>query len=238
MLFSKPRTAVAIRHVAFEDLGAFGPTLEEAGYKVRYLEAGVDDLKLDPIGPDLVIILGGPIGAYEEDKYPFLKDEIESIRQRIAAQQATIGICLGAQLIAKALGAKVYPGKQKEIGWSQLTLSEAGMQSPIRHLADVNVLHWHGDTFDLPQGATHLASTPITQNQAFAIGNHVLAFQCHPEADEARFERWLIGHANEIATAGLSVQTLREDTKRHAAKTGQAGHKCLLEWIAALDAVN
>src|ERR1043165_4383966 len=103
----KPRRAVAIRHVHFEDLGVFHATLEEAGYEVVILDAGVDDLNLDPIGPDLLIVLGGPIGAYEENLYPFLKDELRSLERRLAAGEPTLGICLGAQLMAKALGAKV-----------------------------------------------------------------------------------------------------------------------------------
>ena len=105
------KTAVAIRHVAFEDLGVFRETLEQRGYAVRYVEAGVDDLRaLDAAAPDLLVVLGGPIGVYEHATYPFLKDEIALIERRLANGKPLLGICLGAQLIARAAGADVYPG--------------------------------------------------------------------------------------------------------------------------------
>jgi GMP synthase (glutamine-hydrolysing) len=228
-----PNTAVAIRHVPFEDLGAFRPELEAAGFAVRYHDAGVDDLRAVP-DADLLVVLGGPIGAYEDDIYPFLSDEIALIERRLAANRPTLGICLGAQLMARALGAKVYPGPAKEIGWAPLTLTEAGASSPLRHLGDAPMLHWHGDTFDLPDGAERLASTPLCANQAFARGASALAFQFHPEADGTGFERWLIGHAVEIAQAKLSPVALRADTRRLAAAAGARGRRCLSAWLDGL----
>lgn len=151
------RTVVAIRHVHFEHLGTFGPVLESAGWAVRYVDGGIDDIRhLDAAAPGLLAVLGGPIGAYEEDKYPFLADELRLIERRLASGRPIIGICLGAQLMARALGSSVYPGPAKEIGWHPLSLSEAGLASPLRHLGDIPVMHWHGDTFDLPQGAERL----------------------------------------------------------------------------------
>ncbi len=228
-----PKTALAIRHVHFEDLGAFRPELEAAGFTVQYHEAGVDDLRAAP-DADLLVVLGGPIGAYEDHLYPFLTEEIALLEKRLAADRPTLGICLGAQLMARALGAKVYPGPAKEIGWAPLTLTEAGASGPLRHLGDAPVLHWHGDTFDLPDGAARLASTPLCANQAFARGASALAFQFHPEADGAGFERWLIGHAVEIAQAKLSPRVLRADTERLAAEAGAGGRRCLRAWLDAL----
>lgn len=230
-----PKTAVAIRHVSFEDLGAFGPELAAAGFAVRYCDAGIDDVRALP-DADLVVVLGGPIGAYEDDLYPFLTEEIALLERRLASGRPTLGICLGAQLMARALGAKVYPGPAKEIGWAPLTLTEAGASSPLRHLGDAPVLHWHGDTFDLPQGAVRLASTALCANQAFARGASALAFQFHPEADGAGFERWLIGHAAEIAQARLSPVALRADTQRLAAEAGARGRRCLRAWLDGLAA--
>jgi GMP synthase (glutamine-hydrolysing) len=146
-----------------------------------------------------------------------------------------LGICLGAQLIARALGAKVYPGPAKEIGWSALRLTDAGRQGPLAALADVPVLHWHGDTFDLPGGAARLASTDLCANQAFAVGRQVLAFQFHPEATEVGFERWLIGHACEIAgTPGVSPQGLRAQAQSLAARSTACGERCLETWLDGL----
>ncbi|HYG87662.1 MAG TPA: glutamine amidotransferase [Azospirillum sp.] len=227
-----PRTALVVRHVHFEDLGAFTAPIEEQGYRIAYREAGVDDLKVvDPLAPDLLVILGGPIGAYEENRYPFVADEVAILERRLSARKPTLGICLGAQMMARALGARVYPGPAKEIGWKPVTLTAAGTTGPLRHLEGVPVLHWHGDTFDLPAGATLLASTEICVNQAFAVGSHALAFQFHPEASQHGFERWLIGHAVEIAAAGLSVAALRDGAIRFGNDTAAAGRRCLAEWL-------
>jgi len=174
------RTALAIRHVAFEDLGTLGPLLEQRGFEIRYLDAGVDDLSnLDGLAPDLVVALGGPMGVYEDDAYPWIADEVAILERRLAAERPTLGVCLGCQMMARALGGKVYPGPAKELGWAPLELTETGRESPLGHVEAAPVLHWHGDTFDLPAGASLLASTSAVANQAFAIGAHALAFQFH-----------------------------------------------------------
>src|SRR6202000_2036621 len=108
----------------------------------------------------------GPIGAYEDEDYPFLKAEMTLIKGQIDDGKPVLGICLGAQLMARAMGARVYPGRAKEIGWKKLTLTEAGEET-LAPLKDVAVLHWHGDTFDLPAGAANLARTDFCDHQAF-----------------------------------------------------------------------
>jgi GMP synthase (glutamine-hydrolysing) len=230
------KTAIAIRHVQFEDLGAFDDVLRRCGYGVRYCEAGIDDMGgADLLTADLTIVLGGPIGAYEELTYSFLGHELALLERRLAAGRPTLGICLGAQLMARALGAQVYPAPDKEIGWGELQLSEAGRNGPLHHFAGVRVLHWHSDTFDLPDGAALLASTEICPNQAFSFGRQALACQFHPEITVRGFERWLIGHAVEIASAqAISPGLLRRDTERFAPQAALRGEACLSEWLAAL----
>jgi GMP synthase (glutamine-hydrolysing) len=225
----------AIRHVGFEDLGSFAVPLREAGYDIEYIDvAERDPATLDPLGADLLVVLGGPIGVYDHDAYPVVTDEIRLLRARLAADRPTLGICLGAQLMAAALGARVYPGPAKEIGWSALDLSETAEPNPLAVLRGVPVLHWHGDTFDLPEGGTLLASTPICANQAFSRGPNVLGLQFHPEVLDARFEHWLLGHASELATAGIDPGTLRRDAGRHASALEGAGAVLVAGWLSRL----
>jgi GMP synthase (glutamine-hydrolysing) len=230
------KMTIAIRHVHFEDLGAFDDVLRRHDYTVRYCDVGIDDVVgVDPLAPDLIVVLGGPISAYQELTYPFLGQELALLEHRLAAARPTLGICLGAQLMARALGARVYPAPTKEIGWGELQLSEAGRTASFRHFAGVPVLHWHGDTFDLPEGTALLASTEICPNQAFSLGRHALACQFHPEVTAAGFERWLVGHAVEIAAAqGISPAVLRSDTERFAQNSAERGAAFLSEWLAAL----
>ena len=155
------KICLAVRHVAFEDLGLLGPLVASRGYGVRYHDAGMQPFDAETLlAPDLLIVLGGPIGVYERDAYPFIADEIAAIAARLAADKPMLGICLGAQMMAAALGARVAPGPVKEIGWAPLTLSSAGRKSVLAPLDASPVLHWHGDNCELPAGCMRLASTP------------------------------------------------------------------------------
>ncbi|MGI9383589.1 MAG: glutamine amidotransferase [Methyloligellaceae bacterium] len=231
------KQAIALRHVCFEHLGSIDAVLGDRGFDVRYLEAGVDDLAMMREPPDLLVVLGGPIGAYEEAVYPCLSDELRLIEAQLAAGKPLLGICLGAQLIARALGVRVYPGPAKEIGWAPLRPTEEGRGSVLAPLADTDwhVLHWHGDVFELPVGAVRLASTEIAENQAFALGANVLGLQFHIEALAVEIEHWLIGHTIEIAAApGVEVADLRRDTARWGPGLEKAGRRCFELWMDAL----
>jgi len=226
---------LAIRHVPFEDLGLLGPLLADRKHTVRYVEAPTADFAdVDALAPDLLVVLGGPIGVYESDRYPFIDAEVALLQRRLAAAKPTLGICFGSQLMAKALGARVYASGVKEIGWAPLTLTSDGAASCLRHLA-TPVLHWHGDTFDLPIGAVRLASTPACRNQAFSAGPHALALQFHAEACGPPLEAWFVGHACEIAaTPAVSVPQLRADTQRFSPALEQCGRACFGDWFSTV----
>jgi len=230
---------LAIRHVAFEDLGILEDIFKARGWSYRYHEAGTDAWDtLDPLADDLVVVLGGPISVYDDELYPLIAQELKFLERRLAARKPTLGLCLGAQMIAAALGAKVYPAPVKEIGWSPLQLSGAGHTSPCKWFSadQAFMFHWHGDTFDLPDDAVLLASTGSCLNQAFVWNDVVLAFQCHPEVRARDLEKWFIGHAVEIAaTPGVNARLLRDDTRRYGPALEKQGRRCFDEW---LDAIN
>jgi GMP synthase (glutamine-hydrolysing) len=163
-----------------------GPILKQAGWSISYRDAPTVDLDDLLIGDaDLLIVLGGTIGVYGVEAFPFLAREIDWLELRLKHDRATLGICLGSQLMAKAFGSRVFAGQAKETGWGYVALTDAGRGWCLQPLSDpdVQVLHWHGDTFDLPHGATRLASTALYENQAFAFGRNALALQFHIETD-------------------------------------------------------
>ncbi|WP_076862571.1 glutamine amidotransferase [Bradyrhizobium mercantei] len=229
-----PRSAIAIRHVAFEDLGLLAPIMERTGWSVSFCDAPVDDLS-DPAirDADLLIVLGGPIGVYETGTYPFLVAEIALLEQRLRRGLPTLGICLGAQLMAQALGGRVFPGKVKEIGWGPAELTADGKSSCLRNL-HTKVLHWHGDTFELPSDAVRLASNANYENQAFAWGQNALALQFHLEADPRQLEEWYVGHAVELAAAKVSIPELRATTQALARAVAAQAEQVFGDWLLSI----
>lgn len=232
------KRALVIRHVIHEGLAGYRLPIEQAGYEIERVAACQTDFAaLDLVSPDLLVVMGGPMGAYETDAHPWLLDEIVAIAARLAADRPTLGICLGSQMLAAALGARVYPGPVREIGFAPLALNKAGRESPLGHVADIDVLHWHGDTFDLPEGTERLASTAAYANQAFRRGDRVLALQFHAEmGEDPRFAAWMEDEAY-IRGAGVDPGSLQQDHDRLGPPAVRAGERMIAEWLARLDSI-
>lgn len=231
--------AVAFTHLPFEDLGTLEPRLLERGFQIETIDVTTARFPLPQAdGCDLLVIMGGPIGVYDAPAYPFLAAELGCIRQRLAARKPTLGICLGAQLMAAALGARVYRGSNgPEIGWSPIQPPHGAILPPwFKSLLEngLHLLHWHGDTFDIPSGAIHLAETQVYKNQAFSIGNFALGLQFHPEVTAEGLERWYVGHACELSTKKIAVANLRAAAKRHAPALAQTAEKFWNGWLDSL----
>ena len=232
------KTAVAFRHIEVEDLGILDAVFEHWDFAFCYAEAGAEDLA-DAISPDpdLLVVLGGPMGVYESDTYPFLEQELAIIRARLASGKPMLGICLGAQLIAHAAGAKVYKGPELEIGYGPITLTPAGAESCLLHMAGAqyNVLHWHGDTFDLPAGAERLCSSPLTPNQGFAIGRNVLGLQFHVEVTPKDLDRWIASEPAELAGSTVDLAALRTEAARVGPDVAVMGARAIDAWLSQLE---
>ena len=230
------RTAVVLRHDDTIHLGNLEPVLREHGYDVRHVDVLREDVRgLDPEGADLLVVLGGEMGLADADRFPALRDEVDLLARRLEAGRPVLGVCLGAQLMASALGSAVYVGPTNEIGFRSVEPTEAGAASPVRHIAGVPVMQWHSDTFDLPEGTTRLAGSPQYGNEAFGIGNWALAVQFHPEVTDEMHEQWLAASAPELLAEGIDADDLRRERARYSTGMQEASRAMISEWLDGLD---
>lgn len=230
------RQAWAIRHVDFEDLGVLQPLLHSRGYTIRYLDALRGEVDAaDLREPDLLVVLGGPMGATDVHDHPFLRREAEGLRQRRQLRLPSLGICLGAQLMAVSAGGGVRAMPRKEIGGGPVDLTPAGLASCLAPLAaGGTVLHWHGDEIMPPPGATVLATTPACAVQAFELIGPSLGLQFHMEADLERIGEWTHGHALELAAAGLDATAPELDLRNQASAVRALADRIFGAWLDAL----
>ncbi len=230
------KRALIVRHVPREGAAGYLQPIEAAGYRIDRIDvASADFNSVDLCDPDLLIMMGGPMGVYEADTHPWIPLQIEKLARRLDSDRPTLGVCLGSQMMAAALGARVYPGGQTELGFAPVAINAAGDVSPLRHLIDIPVLHWHSDTFDLPADVELLASTDRYAHQAFRRGPNILALQFHAEmGEDPRFEDWLTHFWADLDTAKQCSIALRRDHDAHGPRAVAAGRKMIAEWLAGL----
>ena len=194
-----------LQHVPFEGPAAIAEWAATRGHALTTTRLWEDGALPAPAALDGVIAMGGPMSVHDEDAHPWLRSEKEFVRAAIAAGKMVVGVCLGAQLVAEALGAAVRPAAEKEIGWLPIT-PIAGAPLAALLPASLVVFHWHGETFDLPPAAAHLARSAACERQAFLYDGRVLGLQCHLEATVASVDA-LVRHCAHELVPGRFVQT-------------------------------
>ena len=215
----------ALLHMASEDTGCIRGLAEEKGWEYAESHLYLDDPKVNALPShdsyDLLAVLGGSMNVYEDDKYPFLTAEKRFIREAVALGKGVFGICLGGQLISVVLGGKVTRNSDEEIGWHRVFKTASAAESPFSRLfkSEFLTFEWHGDTFEIPEGAVHLLTNEACKNQGFSYGDRVLALQNHPEMITPTLESLI--EDEPITKTGRYIQTLNEvtDTKYMAEST-------------------
>ncbi len=221
---------LCIKHIGFEGPGAIAQWAQQNGHELDIAPLYHDHHLPSPEGYDAILIMGGPMNVYEEDKYPWLAKEKSYIRGAIASGKHVLGVCLGAQLIAVSMGAKITANENKEIGWFPINRTE-DCPTTFSMPKTLKVFHWHGDTFEIPQGAHRIASSDACFNQGFVHHSKVLALQCHLEMTPESLTLLATSCSNELVHAPY-IQNM-ERLQREPAETYQLMHQAL---YALLDA--
>lgn len=229
---------LVFQHVAHELLGTLNPLLKRAGFRIRYVNfARHPHARPSLDGYDGLVVLGGPMSANDSNHLPHLVTEMKLIEVALARNLPVLGICLGAQLIAKTLGAAVYPNRQKEIGWHNVSPTEHALRDPLlsAFAQTEMIFQWHGETFDIPKSTHHLAFSSLCANQAFRYGANVYGLQFHLEVDEPMIHRWLRVAENikEIASLGgtNTPERIHSQTPAHMERLAQLSERVFGEFI-------
>jgi GMP synthase (glutamine-hydrolysing) len=234
---ARPKILV-FQHVPHEPLGTLDPLLRAAGFRIRYVNFRRDPEQRPTLDRyAALIVLGGPMNADEVDAHPNLATEVELIEEAIDRNLSVLGICLGAQLLAKALGGGVRAGAAREFGWQHVDLTEGGRSDPVLGTFDTRqrVFQWHEDGIELPPGVEHLAGSPACPVQAFRRGEHVYGLQFHLEVSAGLIERWLRVPDNrtliEEPDSGICPASIRAQTSRYIAATEALSRSTFGRWI-------
>lgn len=234
-----PRPKILVfQHVPYEPLGTLDPLLKAAGFRIRYVNFGRDAGQRPSLDKyAALIVLGGPMNAEQIDQHPNLATEVDILREALAQDMSVLGICLGAQLLAKALGGAVERNSVREVGWYDVHLTDEGRTDPVlsSFSATQRVFQWHEDRIHLPGDAVHLASSPDCEVQAFRHGEHAYGFQFHLEVNESLIERWLTVPANqpllEAERGRVDPDAIRRETREEIAALEAQSHATFSRWV-------
>lgn len=232
------RKVLVFQHVAHSILGTLNPTLKSRGLNMRYVNFERTPEEQPSVQKyNGLIILGGHMGVYEADKYRHIKVEMQLIEEALKKEIPILGICLGAQLLAHVLGAEVKQSAQKEIGWCDIQMTPDGLSDPLfSHFAPrEKIFQLHGDTFDIPRSATHLAFSEACLGQAFKYGDKAYGVQFHLEADRPMIHRWLDNPKNQEGIFKshdkFSAETIRLETEKYIAHSTQLSQQTFGKFI-------
>ena len=185
-------SVLVFQHDPHDGPGYLGEALLQRGARLTIIRLDEDEAVPDPSAYDMLLVMGGVMNVYQEDKYPWLVEETHAISRAVEAGKAVLGVCLGGQLLAKALGAQVHLGAATEIGLTPITLTEAGKSDPLfEDLPELEAVEWHDDTFDIPSGAVVLARSEGCAHQAFRFGPCAYGLQFHPEVSPMMLAEWI-----------------------------------------------
>lgn len=226
---------LVLQHHRIETLGTIADALDGARLSCDFVRTFAGDpVPHNIAGLDALVVMGGPMGVYEADRHPFIRDEIALIRAAIGNNKPVLGVCLGSQLLAASLGATVRPGRAKELGWHPVGLSPEGKKDPLTRGAPetFGAFHWHGDVFDLPEGAVALASSEMTPIQAFRHGENAYGFLFHMEVTTEAVATMVREFADEVREAGADGNGIIADTARYMPELSPIAAQVFSRWAA------
>jgi GMP synthase (glutamine-hydrolysing) len=229
------KKALILQHDPTIHLGNLEQVLTETSFEIVVVDARTYDFDAVPSDIDLVVVLGNDHGVYEKNERDYIAREEAWLAAWAREKRPTLGVCFGAQILASALGAEVYRGDTRVVGFRNVTPTPAGRDSPVRFFADIPVMEWHGDTFTLPEGATRLAGSSEYANEAFAVDDWALAVQFHPETTPEMHETWLEDARAWVEDAGYDLDALRSEREQHIAAMQGASQDMLRDWLANLE---